>query len=70
MVDNIKGNLMISTQEKIQFVKKNSFRSNISKKDDTLANKTVRLTQKNGLIYVFKIILSMHEYVYKCAMVI
>ena len=29
-----------------------SFRNNIGKKEDTLANKTATLTEKKGLIYI------------------
>ena len=53
MVDNMVETLMISNQEKNSTCKKlKSFRSNIGKEVDTLANKTATLTKKRFNIYI------------------
>ena len=45
------------------------FRSNIGKKEGTSANKTITLIEKTDIyIYIYIRVVSMHEYVYKCAM--
>ena len=51
----MKETLMISTEEKYTTSKKwKVCRSNVGKKEDTLANKMAILTdKKNGLIYIF-----------------
>ena len=56
VVDDITETLMISTQENNSTRKKwKGFRSNIGKKEDTLANKTATLTEKRFNIYIFKL---------------
>ena len=73
VVDGMTETLGISTEEENSTGKKwKSFRSNVGKKEDTLENETAMLIEKESdLIYIFKIrLISMHEYLYKYAMVI
>ena len=64
--------LLISTETNSTCKKWKSFRSIVGNKKYKVANKTATLTEKKTVSYIyFKLrIISTHEYIYKCAMVI
>ena len=64
-------NIWCQPEKILQLVKMKDFSSDIGKKEVTLENITVTLKGKTvTYILVTDMIICMHEYVYKCAMVI